>query len=487
MMKKSVFVRGWFAAAIVAAMALPGLAETKTVLVLHTNDLHARIRPSRFDLGGMPYISGYIHQVREGRKDVLVLDAGDVTEKGDMLSYMTHNSVMYEAMNRAGYDAATPGNHDMRDPLYLGEGVKAAPNVSFVCMNCIQKEGIPRFEASKIFTVNGVRVAVIGLTVKTGDESDSTLNDGDCMKRLATEVDRVGPLSDVQILLCHLGSKACLKISKNVPELDLFVSGHTHELLKKPVRTDSGALIVQAGEYANHVGRVELKVDVESHKVEQADVSVVDMDQKVVPCDKELTALIETREKAVCPEAGRVIARCDENMPGTALGQLVAEALHRSAGTDVSLFNAPYVFRADLPKGDVNIGDIFLAGGFRGYKMVTTSLTGKEIESYLAPGLTKGKPNESWHGFDAKIERADGKWKVTSSLDPNKKYSVVIAALEWEKQYAPDNSGAEGKVLEPCTFTFTDSVVDYITAKVPKEISLNAYVKSMPKNGCEIQ
>jgi len=487
MARPSLSVRGCFAAAVLLILALPGVAETRSVLILHTNDLHARIRPGHENTGGMPYVSGYIHQVRGQRNDVLVLDAGDVTEKGDMLSYMTHNSVMYEAMNEAGYDAAVPGNHDMRDPLYLGLGMKAAPKVSFLCLNCIQKEGMPRLEPSKTFTVNGVRVAIVGLTVKSGDDSDTTLNDKECLERLAKEMNRLVPLSDVQVILCHLGSKACLKIAKTVPEVDLFVSGHTHELLNKPVRTDSGALIVQTGEYANHVGRIDLKVDVASHKVEQADVSIVDMDQTAVPCDKKLLALIEEREKAACPEARRVVARCDEDTPGTVLGPLAAEALQRSAKTDVSLFNAPYVFRAGLPKGDVNIGDIFLAGGFRGYKIVTTTLTGKEIEAYLTPASGKNTTGESWHGFDAKIERANGQWKVTSSLDPEKTYSVVIAALEWEKLYASDTNGADGKVLEPCTFTFTDSMVDYITAKVPKETSLNAYVKTLPKNGGEIQ
>ncbi len=487
MREKSLFVRRWFVAAVLFASALPGLAETRSVLILHTNDLHGRIRPGRFDVGGMPYVSGYIHQVRETHKDVLVLDAGDVTEKGDMLSYMTHNTVMYEAMNAAGYDAAAPGNHDMRDPLYLGEGVKAAPKVSFICLNAHRREGIPILDPSKVFTVNGVRVAVIGLTVKTADDAESTLGDGECMDRLAAEVGRVEPLSDIQVILCHLSSKVCLGIAKRVPAVDLFVSGHSHELLTKPVRTDGGALIVQAGQYAEHVGRVEMQVDVASHQLKQADVSLVKMDPSAVPCDKEVLALIAAREKAVCPEAGRVVARCDEAMSGPEFGPLAAEALRRSAKTDVGLFNGPYVFRADLPKGDVNIGDIFLAGGFRGYKMVTTTLTGKEIESYLTPAPGKAKSGESWHGFDAKIERADGAWKVTSSLDPEKQYSVVIAALEWEKLYEPDNSGAAGKVLEPCAFTFTDSMVDYISANVPKETSLNAYVKSMPKNGCELR
>lgn len=479
MKRESFWVRGGWVAAVLIALALPGSAETKSLLILHTNDLHARIRPGHDSLGGMPYVSGYIHQVREQRQDVLALDAGDVTEKGDMLSFMTHNTIMYEAMNEAGYDAAVPGNHDMRDPLYLGDGIEAAPKISFVCMNCFREN--PRIKPSDIFTVNGVRVAVIGLTVKTGDDANSTVNDSDLLERLVKEVGRVTPLSDIQVILCHLGSKTCLEIAKRVPDVDLYVSGHTHELLEKPIYTDSGAMIVQTGEYAQHVGRVDLQVDVDTDKIVQADVSLVTMDHSAIPCDKKLLEHIEERTQAVCPEAKRVITRCDNAMDSDALGPLAAEALRRSAKADVSLFSAPFMFRADFPKGDINIGDIFLAGGFRGYKIITVPLTGKEIESYLSPKPTAEKTDQSWAGFEAKIERdkTGSAWKINSSLEPEKHYSVVIPALEWEKRFP---QAAAGNAVQPCSFSFTDSVVDYITANIPKETALDAYVKSMPGN-----
>ncbi|HPO12415.1 MAG TPA: 5'-nucleotidase C-terminal domain-containing protein [Candidatus Hydrogenedentes bacterium] len=483
MRKQSLLVRGGYIAILVLALALPVFAETKSLLLLHTNDLHARIRPGHDALGGMPYVSGYIHQVREQRQDVLVLDGGDVTEKGDMVSFMTHNSIMYEAMNEAGHDVAVPGNHDMRDPLYLEGAVKAAPKISFVCMNCFRQN----FEPSKVFTVNSVRVAVIGLTVKSGDDANTTLNDEECMNRLVKEVDRIEPVSDLQVILCHLGSETCLKISKRVPAVDIFVSGHTHELLEKPIHTDSGALIVQAGEYAQHVGRVDLQIDLDARQVKQADVSLVKMDHKMIPCDAKVMALIEERTKAVCPEANRVVAHSDEAVNAITFGRLAAEALRRSAQTDIGLFNAPYIFRADLPAGDITVADLFLSGGFRGYKIIKMTLTGKDIEAYITPQFKDKQIVVSWDGFNAKLERALVNWKVNSSLDPQKHYSVAIPELEWQKRYPHESNGSGMKKAEPCSFSFTDSVAGYITANIPKETSLNAYLKSMPKNGCEIQ
>ncbi len=96
---------------LVASVAC--FAETGTVLILHTNDMHDHVRPGYDGVGGVPYVAGYIESVKAERKDAIVLDAGDVMEKGDMLSFETESGVMYEAMGKIGYTAATVGNHDL--------------------------------------------------------------------------------------------------------------------------------------------------------------------------------------------------------------------------------------------------------------------------------------------------------------------------------------------------------------------------------------
>jgi 2',3'-cyclic-nucleotide 2'-phosphodiesterase (5'-nucleotidase family) len=52
--------------------------------------------------GGIPYVSGYIKSVKAQRQDVLVLDAGDVAEKGG-LAFKTNSDIMYQAMGKIGY------------------------------------------------------------------------------------------------------------------------------------------------------------------------------------------------------------------------------------------------------------------------------------------------------------------------------------------------------------------------------------------------
>jgi 2',3'-cyclic-nucleotide 2'-phosphodiesterase (5'-nucleotidase family) len=75
---------------VIPAYAQSGSAGTeKTLLILHTNDMHDHVRPDYDGIGGIPFISGFVSEVRSQRNDVIVLDAGDVAEKGDLVARKT--------------------------------------------------------------------------------------------------------------------------------------------------------------------------------------------------------------------------------------------------------------------------------------------------------------------------------------------------------------------------------------------------------------
>ena len=74
------------ALAITVFAAATAAAEPRTLLILHTNDLHDHVRQDYDDAGGLAYVAGYVDSVRAERGDVLLLDAGDVMEKGDLVA-----------------------------------------------------------------------------------------------------------------------------------------------------------------------------------------------------------------------------------------------------------------------------------------------------------------------------------------------------------------------------------------------------------------
>src|SRR5690606_8207684 len=86
--------------------------------------------------GGMAFWSGAVSALREGlrarygaeRSGTLVIDAGDQFQ-GSLLSNFNEGELVFKAMDRIGYDAVVPGNHDYDfGPVgWLEDGVRPGP------------------------------------------------------------------------------------------------------------------------------------------------------------------------------------------------------------------------------------------------------------------------------------------------------------------------------------------------------------------------
>lgn len=457
-------------------LVFPALANTATLLILHTNDLHDHIRPGYEGVGGLPYVSGYVKSVQAERKDTLLLDAGDVMEKGDMVAFASESLAMYEALGKIGYAAIAVGNHDANHRAdHLRKAQAQMPNTALLCLNWRDKTGTPYFPASKVFEVNGIKVAVIGLTVPKGREFMSTR---ECAQALEAEAERLKPETHLQVALCHFGSKDAEVISELAPEVDVFVTGHTHELLSQPVVVkETGALIVQAGSYAHYVGRLELSVDLDAKKIVQSKGEPIELRHDAVPCDQALADWVKQREQELCPGASRVIGRCTKPLGTPAVARLAAEALRKRSGADVAFCHAGTIIRSGLPAGDVDVNALFVAGGQRGLNTVSVMLTGKEIKDYLEKLMGEDKGLTQVSGIEATVKRSgkNGDWKTKSSLKKSKNYRVVLPELEWETRFLKvmKNSGTEWKT-EPCGFTFTEAVTDYVEALTKAGTAIDA-------------
>ena len=88
-----------------------GIAEVRSLTILHTNDLHARISPLENGNGGFAYLATVLKRERAGCVDCIFLNAGDMVQ-GSPVSTIFHGLPVYEIANLLGLDAATLGNHD---------------------------------------------------------------------------------------------------------------------------------------------------------------------------------------------------------------------------------------------------------------------------------------------------------------------------------------------------------------------------------------
>lgn len=460
-------VQGWLIGALLLTSA--AMAGTDTVVILHTNDIHDHIRPGYDGVGGMPYISSYIRSVKEQRSDTLILDAGDVMEKGDMVAFKTEGMMMYEAMGRIGYQAGTAGNHDYDHGFArLCQCIAPVSGFSLICANWPAATG-SCLVASRVFYVDGVNVGVIGLMKPQEDG----IKKKELAEILSQEADRLEPQVQLIVAVCHLGSEDCESISKRVPSVDVFVSGHTHEILNAPKTVpETGALIVQAGQYARYVGRLELTIDMETEKVLQSKGELVEMRHDTIPCDAGMLAWIQQQEQSICPEATQKVAHLDAIAGSADIARWAAAGIREKAGVDIGFCHPGVIIRSGLPKGDVDFNALFLTGGQRGYALIKTTLTGAQIERYLAMLASQGWGRTVVDGFT--VEYGIGSAKTASidtNLDPAKSYSIAMPELEWTSRFVrscekiQEQSGDNIPIptTESCPFTFTDALAGYMT------------------------
>ena len=472
-----------FAFLLPCLLAFMAYAETGKILILHTNDLHDHIRPGYEGVGGMPYVAGYIKDLKSKRQDVLVLDAGDVTEKGDLVSFETHSEIMYEAMGKAGYAATVPGNHDLHyDIARLRAWAALAPDMSMLCLNLLDTDGKPCFMPSKIFDVNGVKVGVIGVTLPKGG---NTLEFKACGEAVRAEAERLRPDAHLLVVLGHLSSKDCADMSELAPSVQVFIGGHSHELLKEPiVAKKTGAIIVQAGEYARYVGHLEITVDLGTRKVVHSEGGVVEMRHDKTPCDEAMRDWIQAREHEVCPDAGRVVGRCEKPLSTTEAGALAAEALRWRAGAEIAFCHPGSIIRSGLPAGEVDVNALFLTGGQRGVKIVETTLTGKAIEDYLRSLQQQAKGQTEWAGFRGEVDfdKTQRVWAAHTDLEADRPYRVVLTEMEWQSRFeqvgakSPDAAATKPSVSQ---FTFLEAITAYAEYLSKEGIPLDAHVRKL--------
>ena len=471
--------------------------KTDTVLILHTNDIHDHLRPDYDGAGGLPYVSGYIKSIRARRSDVLVLDAGDVAEKGDMVAFETDSEITYQALGMIGYDAGTFGNHDHDFGIpQLHKFQSLAGEMKILCLNLIKENGDLEFTPSAIFDVDGVKVGVIGAIVP---RKELGLNQEETIKAPALEAKRLDERVDLVIAVCHISSKLCRMISLMAPEIDVFVSGHSHEAIPKAIVVEeTGAYIVQAGSYAEYVGRLELEIDLTSKKIISAKSELVPMKHDTVPLDEEMLEWVLEKERAITPQASRFVFHNDSEIDRVGMGRLGAAALRASSGADIGFCNADQVIRATLPVGDVDINAIFRTGGQRGYEVIKANLKGNVIEAYLNALKRTGYPLTQWSGFRAIVPPdGNGSEIIKTDLDPDRLYSIIMPKKEWDTRLLRSfwkvierNIGDGIKVPQyvlstiPTSITFTDAVTDYITKFQldSEKITLSAHINEIAKS-----
>ena len=228
--------------------------------ILYTNDLHLRFER-------VASIERLIAEERVGDVPVLLLDAGDTWQDFRRpLAAVWGADEMVEWMNRVGYDAMALGNHDMYwGAERLGQLARRA-SFPILCANLKPvRPGAAPFASSTRLDAGGISVLLIGLITEDllPYSAYPALRVVHPSVALRDEIARTSDGRDLIVVVAHLPVADAIRVAAEVPGIDVFVTGHSHEETSDPVRVGE-TLIVQSGKFGESLGRLAVDVDPET-------------------------------------------------------------------------------------------------------------------------------------------------------------------------------------------------------------------------------
>ncbi len=252
------------------------------ITILHTNDIHGM----EDKLEGL---TATLDTLKKENPDAMIVDSGDIAYSAKPTEYDRFEP-MVNYLNKNGYYAIVPGNHDFQDgkeELLKNFISKLEPEV--LCANVLERDtGLPLAGTRSriIKDINGVKVAFIGITTTKMSSNDRpdvgsdliAFGEAETLQREVAQAKREG--AEVFVAIMHKGfadAKEVKGIAKKVPEIDLMILGHDHSLDKTSIRTGEfphRTYIVEAGSYGNNVGSVSLYVDPESKQVVKGQMKI---------------------------------------------------------------------------------------------------------------------------------------------------------------------------------------------------------------------
>jgi 2',3'-cyclic-nucleotide 2'-phosphodiesterase (5'-nucleotidase family) len=350
----------------------------RDLTILHTNDIHGRVE-------GIARVATIVEQARAASdRAVLYLDAGDVEETTTPLSNVTKGAAMHRLLSAAGCDAATIGNAAW---LRYGPGVVAehakAANYPLLVANM---RPVPGAQDAALLEADGRTIGVVGITASLAEMFDfdfgvELLDEVEVVRRLAQALRGRG--ADLIVVLSHLGLEVPAaavddrRLARELDgEVDLIVGAHSHDLLPEG-EWIGNVLVVQAGEYAQHVGRVEI-VDGAFR------ASVLAVADDVRPHDAVL-AEIERAERDADALLDEVIGELPAALDQAGAAAWFADILRERMRADVAVVTEGQAFDGGLPGGPLRRRDLWDVCHSSANPAVT-QMTGEQLTQLLALG-----------------------------------------------------------------------------------------------------
>jgi len=423
---------------LAALLICPLFLFAKTITIYHTSDTHGFFYPKNGQ-GGFAALASVI---KHGPQNYLLLDSGDFTN-GTAETRSSKGLKAVELMNALHYDAATVGNHefDFKDKQIPALFAKA--DFPILAANFFLKgtQNYPdHVQPYKMFDVDGVRVAVIGLANSKPTKPTSAYEfSADPLVTLGQMVAYVQEEKpNVVVVLVHdalqdtkHGTKPYISqiASTFKGTVHAVLGGHAHQTLEN--KHINGVLFSECGIATQYVSKISVEVSDETGEVTSTSSKLIPLIIDEVGEDEEIKALAESLREPGIDEPLGTAADTFKKFPkegqlDSSLNNWVADLMLSASGADVAMHNNGGS-RADLLQGVVTERDLLEVFPYDN-DVVTMPVTG----AFLAEAVKDTFGLFTYAGLELTyVQRADGTREVGTikvngkRLNPKKVYTLV--------------------------------------------------------------
>jgi 2',3'-cyclic-nucleotide 2'-phosphodiesterase (5'-nucleotidase family) len=511
----------------------------RELVILFTHDLHSYLLPHRIltEEGNQLQQGGYAklaYLIKEQRllhqNKTLLVDAGDFS-----MGTLFHTSFLQQAselrlMGEMDYDAVTFGNHDYDfHPDGLAGMLQTARSKSkhlpaLTASNIVFSRNDPGDATLKqafqsypvtqylIIKKNGIRIGLFGIVGKDAGHDAPfakplTFADPVLTSKHIVDILKNREKVDIVICLSHSGTLPVKeysedeKLAREVPQIDVIISGHTHRILPQPIVTGK-TIIVSSGRYGENLGVLKILYskgkDIRIAAYDLQNVTAGVPDNVTIAKDIAGYKNIVNRDflSAYRLTFDQVIAESDFNMESLAsaytnpremgLGNMITDA-YRYAIRKAEGENYEYVHFALIPlglirdsfrKGKITVADAFQvlstgtgADGVAGYPLLAFYINGKELKDILEVETSVAPLKK----VDAHLQVSGAKFKFNPQRILFDRVTQVFVQDE-KGDYKPLDSQ---KLYRVCSNLYTAGMINYVS-----EVSHGLIgIKPKDKNG----
>jgi 2',3'-cyclic-nucleotide 2'-phosphodiesterase (5'-nucleotidase family) len=325
----------------------PGAPRAQAALTfLQINDVYATTPVD--GAGGLARVATIKRQLSAGGRPVILALAGDFLSPS-VASSVFKGEQMVAALNAAGLDFATFGNHEFDFGIDVLAKRMSESRFQWVVSNVLDArtgKAIGNSVPYVVRDIGSLKVGFIGLCLTSAQiapEVRGSFRFVDPMRAAAQylpELKRRG--ATVIVAITHLTFAEDRALVARFPQIDLVIGGHEHY----PVTAvEQHALISKAGSDAKFVARID---------IDRAHAGTVERFYELIPVNSaipdepETARVVADYEARLGRELDTVVGTTSTPLDATevrlvqetALGNLIADALRADVGADIGLANA---------------------------------------------------------------------------------------------------------------------------------------------------